>query len=167
MRIQEPMVQFPQPVIYGPPRPDILIITLTGTQAIISVGSSVPLISRWLWPGNRTFLKVDSTVHTATTEPLTTAMPTWPCTMVHKTSDPYYNWSFTLFTQHINNTMQNTLTQQLTHWHRNVTLYHFFNTCPYLIYNVTTKYKIYWAKLFVCILQYNALFFSCSIQNVV
>ena len=36
--------------------------SLTGARAIISVGSSVPVVSRWLWPGNRTFLEVASMV---------------------------------------------------------------------------------------------------------
>ena len=34
--------------------PDTLIIT----QAPASEGSSVPVVSRWLWPGNQTFLEV-------------------------------------------------------------------------------------------------------------
>ena len=32
--------------------------TLIIAQAPASEGSSVPVVSRWLWPGNRTFLKV-------------------------------------------------------------------------------------------------------------
>ena len=38
--------------------------SLAGARAIISVGSSVPVVSRWLWSGNRTFSEVSSMVVT-------------------------------------------------------------------------------------------------------
>ena len=68
---------------------------------IQSVGSSVPVVSRWLWPGNRTFLVVASTVvtwwivafcavlwhHTnhRTKKKTVTTMLTypWKCTVLH------------------------------------------------------------------------------------
>ena len=44
--------------------PSLLIITLAGAWAIDNQteGSSAPVVSRWLWPGNRTFLEVASMV---------------------------------------------------------------------------------------------------------
>ena len=42
----------------GTDDPTLLIITLGGARAIISVRSSVLVTSRWLWPENRTFLEV-------------------------------------------------------------------------------------------------------------
>ena len=52
------------------PDPNHLLTTgtddssLTGARAIISVGSSAPVVSRWIRPGNRTFLEVASVVIT-------------------------------------------------------------------------------------------------------
>ena len=37
---------------------------VAGARAIISVRSSTPVVSRWLWPGNRSFLEVASMVVT-------------------------------------------------------------------------------------------------------
>ena len=36
--------------------------SLAGAWVIISLGSSVPVVSRWLWPGNMTFSEVASMV---------------------------------------------------------------------------------------------------------
>ena len=36
--------------------------SLTGAWVTISVRSSAPVVSRWLWPGNRTLLEVASIV---------------------------------------------------------------------------------------------------------
>ena len=38
--------------------------SLAGVRAIIKVGSLAPVVSRWLGPGNRTFLEVASMVVT-------------------------------------------------------------------------------------------------------
>ena len=48
----------------GADDPLTLIITLTGARPIKNVRSSAPVVSRWLWPGKRTFLEVVSMVVT-------------------------------------------------------------------------------------------------------